>query len=376
MADDQKKYISIINYDRVGLFIKDTEAHTAIENLQTTVSGHTTDIGNLQTSVASNTSEIANIKSSITGAMHYIGESSTAIEEGDVQGPWTIDGIVYDNEYLAWGSGSAGDQFFSRDSRFDETTDDGQGHGDIYYAYVRATKSSTTYGPSILYIMDNFYHDDVYYKNNNEFVKYTEVGSSVNWHRLAEGAIQITPGSVAIWKNYQASGKELEYVWGHCWSEFGSTGSLKALAFKDSATVTFEAGTGSNFVTGFDTAPVAPSFTEGTFSAGTLPSFTEGTFSAGTLPSLGTATTGTFATEGVTVTYTEGTETLAFGIASTSSAVTAQGTFNAGTLPSKTADTFSAGTLPSKGADTFSAGTVPTLATAKALTANNTGTAS
>lgn len=182
---------------------------------------------------------------------------------------------------------------------------------------------------------------------------------------------------------------ELEFVWnGAKWKEFGSTGSLKALAFKDNATgnvtcagsnadsaVSFSGTTTETVLKAVDDAAVAPSFTEGVFSAGTLPSFTEGAFSAGTLPSftegafsagtlpsLGAATTGSFATEGVTATVDETNEILTLTAATTSSAVTAQGTFSAGTLPSKTADTWSAGTLPSKAADSFSAGTLPSKA--------------
>lgn len=233
--------------------------------------------------------------------------------------------------------------------------------------------------------------------------------------------------------------------------------------------VTFASGAGSNFVTGYNDDAVAPSFTEGAFSAGSLPSFTEGTFSTGTLPSfeegafdagslptftegaftpasigsgfvtpgsaatyehsgfsggsLGEATTGNFATAGVTAAMGSGddAETLIFTAASTSAAVTAQGTFSpavygtdtfnggtptaidvtkfnggskasdtfdagslpsktadtwsAGTLPSKAADTFNAGSLPSKAADTFSAGSAATLAVAKAITASDTATA-
>lgn len=180
---------------------------------------------------------------------------------------------------------------------------------------------------------------------------------------------------------------DLEFVFsGSKWQEYGSTGSLKALAFKENASGDVEcagsnaasavsfAGTASETVLkAIDSAAVAPSFTEGSFNQGTLPSFTEGEFNqgtlpsftegefnAGSLPSLGDATTSAFATEGVTATVNEESETLIFTDASTSNAVTAQGTFNAGSLPSKGADTFSAGTLPSKDADTFSAGTLPT----------------
>ena len=213
-------------------------------------------------------------------------------------------------------------------------------------------------------------------------------------------------GSVAVYNN---GTKEMEFVFnGTKWQEYGSTGSIKALAFKDSASgsvtaegsnsssaVSFSGTTDADFITGVKTAAVAPSFTEGTFSAGTLPSFTEGAFTpaflgtgfyiAGSAPSLGAASTGNFATEGVTVTYTENTETLTLGTASTSSAVTAQGAFNAGSVTtldltkfnggSKASDTFNAGTLPSKTADTFSAGSAATFNTAKAITALGTATA-
>ena len=185
------------------------------------------------------------------------------------------------------------------------------------------------------------------------------------------------------------------------WQEFGSTGSLGALAFKSSASgsytpagtnaasaVTFTDQTDAYFVNGFDTDPVLPSFSEGAFDAGSLPSKEADTFSAGSLPTLGEATTSNFATAGEISEYDEEEETLTFSDATTSAAVTKQGTFSqgtlpsytegtfsAGTLPSKAADTFSAGSLPSKTADSFSAGTAPTLATAKAITAVGTGTA-
>lgn len=276
---------------------------------------------------------------------------------------------------------------------------------------------------------------------------------------------------------------------GSKWSELGSTGHLGTLAYKDSASgsytpagsnadsaVSFSGTTDGDFVTGFSVSPVLPSFTEGSFtpaslgtgfySAGTAPSFTEGQFtpaaiqegfvtagsaasyshsgfSGGSLgsattgtfvtgynndavaPSLGAATTGAFATEGVTVTVNDATETLTIATASTSNAVTAQGTFSAGSAAtlatasavtaqgaftpasygtdtfdggtptaidvtkfsggSKAADTFSAGTMASidvtkfnggsKASDTFSAGTAPTLSTSKAITALGTATA-
>ena len=210
---------------------------------------------------------------------------------------------------------------------------------------------------------------------------------------LTDGAttnpITINNESVTAKKGNIVNYGSKEFIFnGTAWQEFGDLSALGALAYEDTATgsvtaagtnaasaVSFSGTTDADFVTGVDTAAVAPSFTEGTFSAGTLPSFTEGAFSAGTLPSLGAATTSNFATEGVTATYTENTETLTLGTASTSAAVTAQGTFSAGTLPSKAADTWSAGTLPSKAADTFSAGSAATFSTAKAITGLGTATA-
>ena len=305
MAND-KKYLSKIVKGGNTLWLKDAEARQ----------------------------EIADIKSSITGAMHFIGVSSTAITDGATTGPWTIGGVTY----IASGT-------------------------------------------------------------------------------PAEGQKLLTAGDVAVYA--PAGDTEMEVVWsGSKWQEYGSTGSLKALAFKDSAsatytpagtngssTVTFAEGVGSDFVTGFSTAPVLPSLgeaTTGSFVTGfdtdpVLPSLgaaTTGNFVTGfdvdpVLPSLGAATTGNFATEGETSSYDETEETLTFSAASTSAAVTAQGTFSAGTAPTLATGsavtaqgTFSAGTAPTLATGsaltaqgTFSAGTAPVLGTAKALTAAVTGTA-
>ena len=272
-----KKYLSKLTIGGTSYDLKDAEARLDIQALQ----------------------------SSVTGAMHYIGASTTAIADGDgaSDGPWTISGI--------------------------------------------------------------------------EYVASDAVSPQVN----------LKSGDVATYSS-GSSDTPKEFVWNGTtekWQEFGSTGSIKALAFKDNASgsvacagsnadsaVTFSGTSSETVLKSVDSAAVAPSFTEGTFSAGTLPSFTEGSFSAGTLPSftegafdagslpsLGNATTGSFTTEGIVGTVDEASETLTFSAASTSSAVTAQGTFSAGSLPSKAADTFSAGTLPSKSADTFSAGTLP-----------------
>ena len=191
--------------------------------------------------------------------------------------------------------------------------------------------------------------------------------------------------------------------------------------------------TPASFASGAYTEGVAPSYTEGAFDAGSLPSFSEGAFDAGSLPSkeADTFSAGTLPTKAndtfsagtlPTLTPVSGEEGLAFGQGTlpsyTEGAFTqgtlpsfTEGTFDAGSLPSKAADTWSAGTLPSKQADTFvantpaaidvtkfdggskandtfsagslpskaadsfNAGTAPTLATSKALTASDTGTA-
>ena len=244
-----------------------------------------------------------------------------------------------------------------------------------------------------------------------------------------ENVTAVSGDVTAIAGSGEGSAADKEFVFnGTKWQEYGSTGSLKALAFKDNASasytpagsnaasaVSFSGTTSETVLKAIDDAAVAPSFTEGAFSAGTLPSFTEGTFSAGTLPSftegaftpatyshsgfsggsLGAATTDTFATEGVVASVDESNEILTFTSASTSSAVTAQGTFtaavygtdtftggskaedtwSAGTLPSKAADSFSAGTLPSKAADTFDAGSAATFTTETVITGLGTATA-
>lgn len=118
---------------------------------------------------------------------------------------------------------------------------------------------------------------------------------------ITVGGTSVTPtaGDVVIYGNS-------EYVWADtegCWREFGSTGSLKALAFKDSAS-------GSYTPAGEISAPTVSVSVNTTNikpfgSAGTLPSctfprmtatvsgetltlgWTAGSFSAGTLPSAG-----------------------------------------------------------------------------------------
>lgn len=101
-----------------------------------------------------------------------------------------------------------------------------------------------------------------------------------------------------------------EYVWSDTeskWREFGSTGSLKALAFKDSASGSYTpAGTVSapEVSVSVNTTSVKPFGSAGTLPSCTLPQmtatvsgetltlgWTAGSFDAGTLPSAGTTTT-------------------------------------------------------------------------------------
>lgn len=202
----------------------------------------------------------------------------------------------------------------------------------------------------------------------------------------------------------------MEYIFskGGVWREFGSTGSLKALAFKDSASgdytpagtnapsaVTFTGQESAAFVNGFNDDAVAPSFTEGAFTpaelqagfytAGTAPSFSEGAFTPAEIQagfvtagsaasyshsgfsggSLGAATTGNFNTDAEKSSYDEVNETLTLSAASTGAAVTAQGdftpavygtdTFDGGTPTAIDTTKFSGG---SKAADTWNAGSM------------------
>jgi len=249
---------------------------------------------------------------------------------------------------------------------------------------------------------------------------------------VIDGVTYVTSGATGSQKNLAAGDiaiyGDLEFIWSGAsgkWQEFGSTGSLGALAFKDSASgaftpqgsnaasaVSFTGQTTGNFVTGYDDDAVAPSFSEGAFtpaslgtgfySEGSAPSFEEGAFTQGSLPSftegaftpaeiqtgfvtpgsaasyshsgfnggsLGEATTGNFNTDAEKSTYDEANETLTLAAATTASAVTAQGTFTPATYGT---DTFDGGTPTaidttkfsggSKASDTFSAGTLPTKA--------------
>lgn len=116
-------------------------------------------------------------------------------------------------------------------------------------------------------------------------------GSSTSPIKINEADYTPSNGDVVIYG-------QLEFVWSTSdkkWHEFGSTGSLKGLAFKDSASASFTpAGSVSapTVSVAVNTASVTPMA-----DVGTLPSFTASVsaetltlgFSAGSLPTKGTA---------------------------------------------------------------------------------------
>ena len=148
-------------------------------------------------------------------------------------------------------------------------------------------------------------------------VTITEITDGASTSPIVIGDKSVTPktGDIAAYGNS-------EFIWSDTekkWREFGSTGSLKALAFKDSASASYTpAGsvsqptfTGTKATISTDYIPAgtvaAPTLTvtantasvKPFGSAGTLPSFTASvsgetlslSFSAGTLPTAGTAVT-------------------------------------------------------------------------------------
>lgn len=301
------KYVSIINNGSEAIYLKDSEARTSI-------SGLTTRVGNAET-------EIQNIKSNLTGAMHYIGRNvptsgQTPISDGAIAGPWTIAGQTYNTQRFGVVLGGGTTSKYIRNKELDEVTGDTE-----YYAYSLTDSSYDS--PSTLYVRDaTITTSTTLYENKNSSIfqpiEYDHDIYSDDIHNLTSGEVQPDFGSVAT---YQASptSRELEFVFGpDGWSEFGSTGSLKALAFKDSASgnfkpsgtnsassVTLSGGSTSKLVTttikgvnGTDTVHDTPALTKSSigsassWNTGTLPSMTynEGTetivFSSGTLPSL------------------------------------------------------------------------------------------
>lgn len=137
------------------------------------------------------------------------------------------------------------------------------------------------------------------------------------------------------------------------------------------------AGTAASLAEGFYTAGIDAVFSEGAFTPNVpttidVNKFNGGskakdTFTQGSLPSLDAASTGSFATGGITAAIDQtDSEMLVFTAAATATAVTAQGTFSAGTLPtfqegdytpaSLGNGFYTEGSAASKAADTFTGG--------------------
>lgn len=206
----------------------------------------------------------------------------------------------------------------------------------------------------------------------------------------ASGQKQLMAGDYC---QYERTGQNaIEWMWnGDVIDEFGSTSMLKALAFKDSASgsytpagtnapsaVSFTGQEDGDFVTGFDQAPVLPSFSEGAFTPASLAEgfytpgaaaqFSEGAFTPASIEA-------GFVTDGVAPTFSEGAFTPASiqeGFVTPGTAATfSEGAFSAGTLPTLTPVSgeeglaFAPGTLPSKVADTFNGGAPTVVDTTK-----------
>ena len=199
-------------------------------------------------------------------------------------------------------------------------------------------------------------------------------GATTNPIKINNADVTAKSGDVAIYNT-------LEFVFSDAdskWHEFGSTGSLKALAFKDSASASYTpAGTVSQpTFTGSSTTSTGKFTPSGTVSvstnattnktatvsaaaSGTATYTPAGTVSQPTFTGSATTSTGKFTPAG---TNTGGAVTLN---TTTVNSITAVGTLPTCTLPSMTATvsnenltlgwsagSFSAGTLPTKGANT------------------------
>lgn len=156
-------------------------------------------------------------------------------------------------------------------------------------------------------------------------------------------------------------------------SNYTPVGSVSVLVNDDSI---YGMKTSGSVTTGSVATFSEGKFTPNTPTALDLSKFSGGskasdTFTQGSLPSLGSPTTDSFAVEGIKVavgTASEESETLIFTAASTASALTAQGTFDAGELPTFSEGAFTPaslasgfyteGTAASKLADTFDGGAV------------------
>lgn len=234
--------------------------------------------------------DIQNIKSSLTGAMHYIGRNvpvsgQTPISDGAIAGPWNIAGQTYNTQRFGVVLGGGSTSKYIRNKELDEVTGNTE-----YYAYSLTDNSYDS--PSTLYVRDaTITTSTTLYENRNSSIfeptEYSHGIYSEDIYNLTSGEKQPDFGSVAT---YQASAtsRELEFVFGpDGWSEFGSTGSLKALAFKDSANVT---ASGSCTPNGTNAASAVTFTTPGVLPTMVYDSANETlTFDPGSFPSNGVA---------------------------------------------------------------------------------------
>ena len=240
--------------------------------------------------------------------MHYIGRNVPSsgqypISDGAIAGPWDIAGQTYNTQRFAITDGP-GQVSYLRNKDLDDSTSSTE-----VFAYVKlgtfSTLQSSWTSAEVLYAVDDLStdyigtHTHFYYKNaQGAFIDVTDNdGSSPGvqqylllqeyTHNLTSGEKQPEFGSVAT---YQASptSRELEFVFGpDGWSEFGSTGSLKALAFKDTANVT---ASGSCTPQGTNAASVVTFQTPGELPTMVYDSVNETlTFNQGSFPSGGVA---------------------------------------------------------------------------------------
>lgn len=219
---------------------------------------------------------------------------------------------------------------------------------------------------------------------------YTPAGT-VTGSAISGGSINVTLKDSATKTEAVLSTSEFTPAGTIAAKEGGSFSALKTAAFGASEDGVQIEGTVSapaisltaadkTFVTGL-TGGSKASFTEGAF---TPAAFQEGFYTAGqaatwtgasyNAPTMGEATTGKFASEGIVATVGSGAdeETLIFSAAGTADAVTAQGTFNAGNVSFGTFNGGSATVINtakffggSKAADNFVANELQSVATGK-----------
>jgi hypothetical protein len=296
MADE--KYISKVTVGSQEYLVKDSWARNAIEGL-----GSPT---------------------------HFIGETTTAISDGDTEhGTITINGqsvtaaagdiVVYSNAEFIY-SGTAWIEL-----------GDLSGLGDLAYKDT----ASATYTPAGTVSQPTFSGSSL-----------TSTGTFT-----PEGSVSLTTEATTVVDDVDVT-----------------TGTVKEMATAGSVT----AGSAASLASGFYTEGTAASasFSEGAFTpntptavdtskfnAGALPSKAADTWSAGSLPSKAadTFSAGTQASWSASV--DDSTETLSFSFTANTLPSFTEGAFDAGSLPSYTEGSFDAGSLPSLGSGFVTPGT-------------------